>query len=107
MTAKQYAEAAEKFQAVVAADPEHDLGWYQLASAYRKAEKCDRAVAAYKRYMDLVPNMPEPYYGLGLCLRKTGDKPGAIASLKHYVAVEKRPEVEGLDRSRAPPSSRS
>ena len=47
MTAKQYPEAAEKFQVVVAADPSNDLGWYQLASAYRKAEKCDRAVPAY------------------------------------------------------------
>src|SRR3954452_16108853 len=37
--------------------------------------------------MDLVPNMPDPFYGLGLCLLKTGDKPGALAALKHYVAV--------------------
>ena len=92
MTAKQYAEAAEKFQVVVAADPNNDLGWYQLASAYRKAEKCDRAVPAYKRYMDLVPNMPDPFYGLGLCLLKTGDKSGALASLRHFVAVAPRPK---------------
>jgi len=92
MTAKRYAEAADKFQAVVNVDPNNDLGWYQLASAYRKAEKCERAVPAYKRYMDLVPNMPDPYYGLGLCLLKTGDKPGALASLKHFVAVAPRPK---------------
>jgi len=92
MTAKRYAEAADKFQAVVNVDPNNDLGWYQLASAYRKAEKCERAVPAYKRYMDLVPNMPDPYYGLGLCLLKTGDKPGALASLKHFVADAPRPK---------------
>jgi predicted Zn-dependent protease len=92
MTAKRYAEAAEKFQAVVDADPNNDLGWYQLASAYRKAERCERAVPAYRRYMDLVPSMPDPYYGLGLCLVKTGDKPGALASLKHFVAVAPRPK---------------
>lgn len=92
MTAKRYAEAADKFQAVVDADANNDLGWYQLASAYRKADKCDRAVPAYRRYMDLVPNMPDPYYGLGLCLLKTGDKPGALASLKHFVAVAPRPK---------------
>jgi len=92
MTAKRYAEAADKFQAVVNVDANNDLGWYQLASAYRKADKCERAVPAYKRYMDLVPNMPDPYYGLGLCLLKTGDKPGALASLKHFVAVAPRPK---------------
>jgi tetratricopeptide (TPR) repeat protein len=92
MTAKRFAEAADKFQIVVDADPNNDLGWYQLASAYRKAEKCDRAVPAYRRYMDLVPSMPDPYYGLGLCLAKVGDKPGALASLKHFVAVAPRPK---------------
>jgi tetratricopeptide (TPR) repeat protein len=92
MGAKRYAEAAEKFQEAVASDPSHDLGWYQLASAHRKAERCDRAVPAYKRYMDLVPTMPDPYYGLGLCLLKTGDKPGALAALKHFVAVAPRPK---------------
>jgi predicted Zn-dependent protease len=84
---KNYAGAAAKFETVVAADPKHELGWYQLASASRQAGKCDRAIVAYKRYMDLVPTVPLPYYGLGLCLQKTGDKVGAIAALRHFVAV--------------------
>jgi tetratricopeptide (TPR) repeat protein len=92
MSAKRFAEAAEKFQEVVSSDPNNDLGWYQLASAHRKAERCDRAVAAYKRYMDLVPTQPDPYYGLGLCLLKTGDKLGAQAALKHFIAVAPRPK---------------
>jgi len=86
MKAKSYAPAVVKFEAVVAADANNDLGWYQLAVANRQSGHCDRAVVAYRRYMDLVPNMPEPFYGLGLCLIKTGDKPGALAALKHYVA---------------------
>jgi len=58
-----------------------------LASASRQAGRCDRAIVAYKRYMDLVPAMPDPYYGLGLCLLNTGDKVGALAALRHFVAV--------------------
>ena len=85
--AKDYAGAAAQFEIVVAADPNNDQGWYRLASASRQAGHCDRAVVAYKKYMDLVPNMPDPYYGLGLCLLKTGDNPGALAALKHFVAV--------------------
>ena len=87
MKTKSYGPAAVKFEAVVAADANNDLGWYQLAAASRQSGRCDRAIVAYKRYMDLVPNMPDPFYGLGLCLLKTGDKPGALAALKHYVAV--------------------
>jgi tetratricopeptide (TPR) repeat protein len=92
MKTKSYAAAAAKFETVVAADPNHDLGWYQLASASRQSGRCDRAIVAYKRYMDIVPNMPLPYYGLGLCLLKTGDKTGALAALKHFVAVAPRSE---------------
>jgi len=84
---KDYAGAAAKFEIVVAADPSNDLGWYMLASASRQAGRCDRAIVAYKRYMDLVPAMPDPYYGLGLCLLNTGDKVGALAALRHFVAV--------------------
>jgi tetratricopeptide (TPR) repeat protein len=87
MNAKNYAGAAAKFEIVIAADPKHELAWYQLAAASRQAGRCDRAIVAYKHYMDLVPSMPLPYYGLGLCLQKTGDKAGAIAALKHFVAV--------------------
>ena len=87
MKAKSYAPATAKFEVVVAADGNNDLGWYQLAAASRQSGRCDRAIVAYKRYMDLVPNMPDPFYGLGLCLAKTGDKPGALAALKHYIAV--------------------
>jgi tetratricopeptide (TPR) repeat protein len=87
LAAKNYVGAAAKFETVVAAEPGYDQAWYRLASASRQAGKCDRAVVAYKRYMDLVPSMPLPYYGLGLCLAQTGDKTAAVAALKHFVAV--------------------
>jgi tetratricopeptide (TPR) repeat protein len=87
VAAKNYAAAMAKFETVVAAEPNNDLAWYQLASASRQAGRCDRAVTAYNRYMDLVPTLPLPYYGLGLCLAQTGDKLGALAALKHFVAV--------------------
>jgi tetratricopeptide (TPR) repeat protein len=88
---KRYAEAADKFEAAVTADPKHAAAWYALAAARRRSARCDRAVVAYRRYAELAPTEPEPYYGLGLCLRDTGDRPAAIEALKHYVAVEKRP----------------
>ena len=89
MQAKRYAEAAEKFEIAVAADPKHADGWYQLASARRRSERCDRAVVAYRRFLVLSPATPSPHYGLGLCLRDSGDKAGALVSLKRYVALEK------------------
>jgi tetratricopeptide (TPR) repeat protein len=92
--AKRHAEAAEKFEVAVAADPGHVDAWYGLAKARRKSGRCDRAIVAYRRYAQLAPTLSEPYYGLGVCLKETGDKAGALEALKHYVSVEKRAEAK-------------
>jgi tetratricopeptide (TPR) repeat protein len=91
LNAKKLAEAADKFEAAVAADPGYASAWYSLAVARRRMNQCAGAIAAYRRYAALEPDKSEPYYGLGLCLRETGDRPGAIEALKHYVAIEKQP----------------
>jgi tetratricopeptide (TPR) repeat protein len=89
--AKKFREAANKFEAVVAANPGFAQAWYSLAVARRHLNECTGAIAAYRRYSLLEPDKSEPYFGLGLCLRETGDKPGAIEALRHYVAIEKQP----------------
>ncbi len=91
LNAKKLGEAAEKFEAAVAADPGYSSAWYSLAVARRRMNQCTGAIAAYRRYAALEPDKSEPYYGLGLCLRETGDRLGAIEALKHYVAIEKQP----------------
>jgi tetratricopeptide (TPR) repeat protein len=91
LNAKKLAEAADKFEAAVAADPGYASAWYSLAVARRRMSQCTGAIAAYRRYAALEPDKSEPYYGLGLCLRETGDRPGAIEALKRYVAIEKQP----------------
>jgi tetratricopeptide (TPR) repeat protein len=88
--AKKFAEAAPIFERVVAADAGNANAWYRLAAARRQSGHCDRAVVAYRRYLSLVATQPDPYYGLGLCLRDTGDRAGALQALQHYITIEKR-----------------
>jgi tetratricopeptide (TPR) repeat protein len=92
--AKRYGEAAEKYEAAVAADPKHAAAWYGLAVARRRSGRCDRAIIAYRRYAELSPLEPDPYYGLGLCLMETGARPAALDALKRYVALDKRPSSQ-------------
>ena len=92
--AKNYAGAAAQFEIVVAADPSNDQGWYRLASASRQAGRCDRAAVAYKKYMDLVPNMPDPYYGLGRSLQHMGRSADARRAFETYLSLEKRPSEQ-------------
>ena len=75
----------------MAADPKHAAAWYGLAVARRRSGRCDRAIVAYRRYAELSPLEPDPYYGLGLCLMETGARPAALEALKHYVSIDKRP----------------
>ena len=93
MTAKQLRRSRGQVPGGRNADPEQrprpGTSWRRRTG---KPKSAIARVPAYRRYMDLVPNMPDPYYGLGLCLFKTGDKPGALASLKHFVAVAPRPK---------------
>jgi tetratricopeptide (TPR) repeat protein len=42
----------------------------------------------------MLPEEPEPYYGLGLCLKDTGQKASAAQALRRYVELEKRPSAE-------------
>jgi predicted Zn-dependent protease len=90
LAAKHQAEAAEKFEAAVAADPNFALAWYSLASTRRRMNQCDRAIPAYLRYAELHASEPEPYYGLGICRREIGDRAGAKQALNKYLALEKR-----------------
>ena len=91
VAAKKPAEAAEKFQVVVDAEPTFAPAWYALAAARRRAGQCDRAIPAYRRYAQMQPDESEPYYGLGLCLKEVGDRKGAIETLGKYLTLEKRP----------------
>jgi predicted Zn-dependent protease len=93
-TAKKPADAAERFLVVTAIEPSFAPGWYALAAAYRRAGQCERAIPAYRRYAEMQPGETEPYYGLGLCLKETGDRRGASEALAKYVAMEKRPESQ-------------
>src|SRR4029077_9567477 len=77
MSAKHLPEAAEKFEAAVVADPKFASAWYSLAVARRHLNQCPGAIGDYRHYAALAPDEPEPYFGLGLCLRDTGDRAGA------------------------------
>jgi tetratricopeptide (TPR) repeat protein len=91
LIAARYAEAAVEMQAAVRYEPRFALGWYVLASASRRAGQCDRAVEAYRRYMELRPAEPDPYFGVALCLQTVGDRAGAMTAFRNYVAMDHRP----------------
>jgi tetratricopeptide (TPR) repeat protein len=98
---KRYADAARVFEQTTARDPSYALGWYNQAHALRKADKKDDAVKAYRQYIRLRPEDPDPYYGLGQTLKAIGDVHGAAAAFRQYIGMEKRPdEQKWVDKAR-------
>jgi tetratricopeptide (TPR) repeat protein len=99
---KQYGDAARAFSAATSRDPSYALGWYNLAHALRKGDKAREAADAYKQYIRLKPDDPDPYYGLGQTLKTLGDVQGAINAFQKYVSMEKRPdEQRWVEKARA------
>lgn len=54
--AKDYAAAIPLFEKTVAYDNMHSYAWYYLAQAYRHTEAAEKAVEAYKKVIELVPD---------------------------------------------------
>jgi cytochrome c-type biogenesis protein CcmH/NrfG len=84
-------DAAAEMETAVRFEPRFAFGWYLLASTSRRAGAYDRAVAAYRRYLELRPQEPDPLFGIGLCLEAIGDRDGAVAALKRYAELDTRP----------------
>jgi tetratricopeptide (TPR) repeat protein len=112
---KQYGDAANAFADATKRDPNYALGWYNLAHALRKGQHPVAAADAYRQYIRLKPDDPDPYYGLGQTLKTMGDTEGAIIAFKKYIGMEKRPEeqkwvdkataeLEALEASRPKPA---
>ena len=57
--AGRYLEAAAKFEAAYALDPDPAY-LFNIAQAYRLAQSCKRAVKYYDRFTAAVPNPPDP-----------------------------------------------
>lgn len=91
---KQYGDAANAFSDATKRDPNYALGWYNLAHALRKGDHPVAAADAYRQYIRLKPDDPDPYYGLGQTLKTMGDTKGAIIAFKKYIGMEKRPEEQ-------------
>lgn len=86
-----FTDAAAEMETAVRFEPRFAFGWYLLASTSRRAGNYDRAVAAYRRYLELRPAEPDPLFGIGLSLEAVGDLDGARASFEKYVERDTRP----------------
>jgi tetratricopeptide (TPR) repeat protein len=86
----KFDEGIAKLKVGVARVSDFANGYYLLGYAYRKKGVFADAAAFYRIAIALKHKELESQFGLGQSLAGLGDKKGAVAALKKYVAQEKR-----------------
>ena len=69
------------FEKMAAEDPENELGHFRLGQLYAEADDTDKAVASFRRTLELSPQFSKVYQLLGETLAKAGRTEEAIATL--------------------------
>jgi hypothetical protein len=81
--------AAKILEAVLRREPQNGRAWRSLALAYQNLKDFDRAIADYKRALDVDPAIPTPLFNLGVIYAKNGDKDQAFDWLARAKATRK------------------
>ena len=81
--------AAKILEAVLRREPQNGRAWRSLALAYQNLKDFDRAIADYKRALNVDPAIPTPLFNLGVIYAKNGDKDQAFDWLARAKATRK------------------
>jgi len=80
------AEAEAAFRAVLEKDPGRGESWSGLGLALQDQGKCDQALPAFRKAIELLPRSATPQNGVGACLRQS-DGTAAIAAFREAIRI--------------------
>lgn len=72
LNAQEYDQAIEQYDAAVRINPEFTLPYNAMGYAYRFLERYADAEQAFRKYIELIPDEPNPYDSYAELLMKTG-----------------------------------
>ena len=100
---QEYDAAVKEFVRATAIDPSFSQPYNQLGYAYRFLDKMDDAEAAFKKYVQLIPDDPNPHDSYAELLMKRGRFAESIAAYeKGAVAGSQLRRVACRDREQLP-----
>jgi tetratricopeptide (TPR) repeat protein/glycosyltransferase involved in cell wall biosynthesis len=86
--AGQRSEAASLCQQIIRHDPNHAGAWHLLGVIAHEEEDWDRAIAHYRKTLELSPNYPEAHGNLAAVLKQQGDVDGAAEHYQRAIALK-------------------
>src|SRR5262249_25701245 len=75
-------------------NPRFKLAYFNLGYACRKTNDFESAARAYQKYVELDPEDPDGFFGLGESYRQLGQQSKAISAYEQFIAKETRPSEQ-------------
>ena len=79
---KDYAHAEQLLTSAASASPGHYRTWFDLGMLYSVTDRKPKAIDAYRKSLEIKPEIFESNLNLGLLLASTGDKTEAVKYLR-------------------------
>jgi Flp pilus assembly protein TadD len=84
------ADAVTMLKEDVQISPGNPLLYIQLGEAYRKSQRENDAIGAFRKAIELAPLSQEGYSALAFLYKEKGDEPKAVAVLVEYLKYKKK-----------------
>jgi tetratricopeptide (TPR) repeat protein len=85
---QQYPKVIAEYRAAIAINPEYSLAYNQIGYAYRSTGDLAAAEGAFKKYVSLMPNDPNPHDSYAELLMKLGRFDESIAQYRQALAAD-------------------
>jgi tetratricopeptide (TPR) repeat protein len=92
--------ARELLQKAVRLDPNLGAAYLQLGILYSDQNEDAKAIAAYRKAIEVSPGVDEPHYRLGQAYERTGQKEQARKELEAYQQLSQK-SAAGIERERS------
>ena len=89
MQARDPEGAARMLEAITAREPSNGRAWRMLGAAYQAAKDIDKALAAYRKALEIEPESPQVFYSLGTVYAVKQDANAAFEWLGRARATRK------------------
>jgi protein O-GlcNAc transferase len=85
----RFAESQVELENTTVLRPDNGEAWALLGNVYKNNNDPEKAAAALRRAIDLLPNQPSPHISLAAILSQKGDSEGAAAERKKAASLSR------------------
>ncbi|MEW6363009.1 MAG: sulfatase-like hydrolase/transferase [Acidobacteriota bacterium] len=87
---RRFETAIPMLERVVASEPDNAVALLFLANGYLGMEDYGRAIATYRRYLELVPQSAYAHHWIAIAAVRLGDRERALAEEEAAIAIDRR-----------------